>query len=510
MVTVGCSRGEAAWATFARAVAFGGAVAAAACGTTPNPAHDATTSRAQAPSFTEVTPNDAKLGSKAPFVVERVEQAGRLWLTDRGTCALASNRDVYCWGVRGKMRHYVGPFLELVDSAVLAEDGKLISPTTPAAERRGDAMPQLPAFKHLVRSSSGSSGCGLKAQDSTLACFGVEKHPTGEFVDVVVGEAPSEFFCGVRPQGKVECWLGRPRDDSTPLLAPRADGRFRQISSYCGLRDDSSLSCWAGYFHEHPQQLPKLERLYYSTAGQVCGLDAQGQAGCWGAGASKPLVSARYDYAYFGDLHACGVIRDRVECWGYRGRGAGLIPGEVGSFIPNRPYKIGSTSLPLDVALEPLPNVDPPESGCRKRLVSETRGAVQVLAHGLLRVIPAEVGDGALVNLSVASSADPVWLSCPSGNYFRWSYADKSREGVRHDLVITRPGKSALVELAEQGGRSVRRSESTVSLRFSVAGFMLTETTSTTSGPPAFFSESPQLDRQALAVLSAQLDSAGN
>jgi hypothetical protein len=509
MAMDGCGRGAAGSSGRGATAALLLLASSAACGgASAGAARDAPLERS--PQFVEVEPSQSKPAASAPLSAERVTQASRLWLTDRGTCALASNRDIYCWGARGRIYHHTGPFLELVESAALSEQGQLTLPSTPLGERSHEAHePQLPALKHLVRSPSGSSGCGLKAQDSTLSCFGIEKYPPGEFVEIVAGAAPSEFFCGLRRQGQSECWPGRAQDDA-PSAPPQPAGRFRQISSYCGLREDGTLSCWSGYLQEHPEQLPKLERLYYSTSRKACGLDTEGQAGCWGAGAAKPLVRVAYDYAYFGDLHACGVRGERVECWGYRGRGASMIPGEVGSFIPNRLYKLGATSLPLDVALEPLPKVDPQEAGCRKRLVSQTRGKVQVLAQGLMRLVPTEAGDdGALLNLSVSNSAEPVWISCPSGNYFRWSYADKNRENVRHDLLVTRPGKAAIAELGTHAGGSVRSlRDGNATLSFAVAGFLITETTNEPGARPAFFSETGQLDRQALAVLGAQLESA--
>lgn len=480
----------------------------------------------------------------------RAAQASRLYLSADFTCALAKNGDDYCWGKRGKVFHHTGPFQELVDSAVLTEDGKLTSAAIPPAERTNDSYAQgVPAFKHLVRARGGRQGCGLSARDSTLQCFGVAKHPLGQFIEVVTGSSNAEYFCGVRPEGKAECWFTESptggADDA--LKPPQPVGTFRQISAYCGLRDDSTLSCWAGYLGEHPELLPKLKRLYYSTGSQVCGLDVDGNAGCWGLHVNQAPVRAEYDYAYFGELHACGFLGDRLECWGYRGRDAQLIPAEIGTFLPNRSYKLGRSSVALDAALEPLPKVDVKAPGCRKRPLAEAKGASKELIDGLLKIVPTEHAgfDAGLLAMSVSNSADPVWISCPKGDYLRWSYQDISSATERHDLVISRPDPREIADLRALAKRTVRnadpndreegaivqsltyrghprvrtwdrkllkgrsdRFEGIAAVRFEVEGLLVTETTNDPASRMPFFSESVQLDLEALRALGKKLATA--
>ena len=157
-------------------------------------------------------------------------------------------------------------------------------------------------FKYL--GADGNSVCGVRADDSTLQCWTFDDHPytlhanvpDGAFrmVDMSYGVA----FCGVKVDGSVQCWAGRPltqgnrqaRDESPfegywvynwaaqrNLVALLDDVPDEDTLGYtmvtmdrrffaCGLRTDHSIACW-GYDDEYlASMLPAFESPWHDSA----------------------------------------------------------------------------------------------------------------------------------------------------------------------------------------------------------------------------------------------------
>ena len=157
-------------------------------------------------------------------------------------------------------------------------------------------------FKYL--GADGNSVCGVRADDSTLQCWTFDDHPytlhanvpDGAFrmVDMSYGVA----FCGVKVDGAVQCWAGRPltqgnrqaRDESPfegywvynwaaqrNLVALLDDAPDEDTLGYtmvtmdrrffaCGLRTDHSIACW-GYDNEYlASMLPPFESPWHDSA----------------------------------------------------------------------------------------------------------------------------------------------------------------------------------------------------------------------------------------------------
>ena len=156
-------------------------------------------------------------------------------------------------------------------------------------------------FKYLA--AGGNNVCGIRADDSNLECWAFRErpysllgnNPDGAFrmVDMSYGVA----FCGVRVDGSVQCWAGRPQElenvgtrfnpfegywvydwpAQRNLVALLDDAPDEDTLGYtmvtmdrryfaCGLRTDHSIACW-GYDDEYlASMLPPFESPWHDSA----------------------------------------------------------------------------------------------------------------------------------------------------------------------------------------------------------------------------------------------------
>ena len=156
-------------------------------------------------------------------------------------------------------------------------------------------------FKYLA--ADGNNVCGIRADDDNLECWAfrdrpyslLANNPDGAFrmVDMSYGVA----FCGVRVDGTVQCWAGRPQEPENvgtrfnpfegywvydwpaqrDLVALLDDAPDEDTLGYtmvtmdrryfaCGLRTDHSIACW-GYDDEYlASVLPPFESPWHDSA----------------------------------------------------------------------------------------------------------------------------------------------------------------------------------------------------------------------------------------------------
>ena len=204
-----------------------------------------------------------------------------------------------------------------------------------------DAPPvfvELPALAEAVGASAGLAGlisltvdgfCGVRP-DGALECWDVlgdlEEVPAGQFRAVSLGGLTP---CGLRVDGSVDCWSRFGFASGGPEVPA---GAFVAVSSggyrACGLRSAGGLECWSqplGRWREeealawsaaHPGGVFSVVSAGYA---HICGLRADGTVECWGEdwfGQSR-APAGRFLAVDAGVSHSCGLRPDgEAECWG--------------------------------------------------------------------------------------------------------------------------------------------------------------------------------------------------
>ena len=192
--------------------------------------------------------------------------------------------------------------------------------------------------------------CGLRT-DGRVACWGLNgigqaEAPEGAFRAIAVKR---RYSCGLRVDGSVQCWI-----PSSLVL----EGPFTAISvgpwgEFCGLRPDGALECRGSLVagQDREFEYPSGRFLDVSVGeSQVCGVRAGGELECWGGASDLPGgrfsgVSAGWDYA-------CGLRVDRtVVCW--RGQGEWQVLQErAGPFSAVSAGEYHACGLRVDQTLE--------------------------------------------------------------------------------------------------------------------------------------------------------------
>lgn len=284
---------------------------------------------------------------------------------DDFSCALRSDGEAVCWGnpAGGATTPPPGPWRSLAagseEACGLRPDGGLQC----WGSGRNGVGATAPTGGRFITVSMSSMGACVIRTDGTLQCWGHpgaggtdwSTVPPGHFTSVSV---KNEHACALRSDGRVLCWGSNYYGQND---AP-TDAGFIAVSAgfhfSCALREDGSAVCW-GYLYDGALNAPSgrftqisagaahacATRLdgtaqcwgwnywdYWDTAlyrhsaaltgvvvggGEVCVLDANGEAHCTGNVPSLQPASGRYSQLSLGDTSGCGIKHDGgTACWG--------------------------------------------------------------------------------------------------------------------------------------------------------------------------------------------------
>lgn len=285
----------------------------------------------------------------------------------RDVCGVRLSGEVECWGPReaGEGTGYLSPpegrftQVEIAAGRDASESGFACGVRADASAAcwgegevslpRGEKFRAVyPSFWHVCGIlSAGEARCWRR---DDIAKEQVDEYPeivppTGEFAELEVLDEHDTLWCGLRPDGSMDCWGSRYRWGNQRVFPPW--GPYTSVSSSgrdgyaCAARVDSSVVCWDPPFNES-SDTPGGEFTDVSVAfHSACGLSPSGEATCWGADreagerSSKNMppeaeftsVNAGWggdDFTSRGDPLtgrglSCGIRADAaVECWGRR------------------------------------------------------------------------------------------------------------------------------------------------------------------------------------------------
>ena len=159
-----------------------------------------------------------------------------------------------------------------------------------------------------------------------------------------------EHGCGVKKDGKLECWG---RNDFNQVVVPEGiipDERHKwsQVSvgrfHSCALDHQGQGQCW-GKSQEGQLSFPPLEEgqsWNQVSAGwnATCALDSQSQAHCWGENEHGQLNLPNHQWktVHLGHRFGCGIdLEDHLHCWGMNQYGQATPPS--GTFKEVYPSK---------------------------------------------------------------------------------------------------------------------------------------------------------------------------
>ena len=243
----------------------------------------------------------------------------------REACGLRPGGQMVCWGVGGPLAPPSGPFLALSLSSY--GHGCAIRPdaTLQCWKRdNNDPLGEPPTGRFSRVAVAEHHACGLRS-DGRVLCWGEVLHgntdapATGGFIDVSVGRYHG---CALRTDGTVTCWGSRWGDEVfiQPMESPQ--GTFTELASedtmVCGRRSDGQAECWGSPMEVAPRNPhePMSARLAVG-GGEVCVLNAVGDADCVGAAPTMRPPPGRYLRLSLGDASGCGLLLDgSARCWG--------------------------------------------------------------------------------------------------------------------------------------------------------------------------------------------------
>ncbi len=262
-------------------------------------------------------------------------------------CGVRDSGEVACWGPAGR--------------SCLVRDGVLDC----RARYNDDGRDSPPEGAFIDVAVNRVFSCGVRA-DGEVTCWGVERTkechlqvtcsgwdngpiPPGPFVsiDVAAMGRHTSPVCGLRPDGRIDCW----NDGSQRLRPP--PGAFVAVdvgAANCAVRVDGSATCW-GEVDWLDSLPPGAFAAVSGSSTHGCGLRPGGEAECWGSnewGEARP-PAGRFTAIDVGTNLSCGLRADReIACWGrnisgeaeppegpfvgvYAGwrRGCGLRPNET-------------------------------------------------------------------------------------------------------------------------------------------------------------------------------------
>lgn len=180
----------------------------------------------------------------------------------------------------------------------------------------GRDVPELPSAFGFTQLSLGESRCGISEHD--LHCWGA--HSVGPLnaaagFDHVATQMESNDvspyrvrprICGVRRNGKVQCWPS--------LRSPK--GTFTAITRHCGVTPEGEIACWAGGLRGKRPKVAVTAIDTSSTRG--CGLDAEGSIVCWGKRwpPKQGPPEGKFEQVVVGEDHGCALAKGEYRCWG--------------------------------------------------------------------------------------------------------------------------------------------------------------------------------------------------
>jgi len=260
------------------------------------------------------------------------------------TCALRANGTASCWGDNydGQSKPLPGTFIELSagfhHTCGLRGDGRVECwgqgyPLPPPPPPEGVPPPPppspIPEGRYTALASGMASTCGLRVREQpwqqaegNVACWSASgwnqlpPPPPGDFVALSLGD---NFACGLRANGRAECWGGQMDPQQVP-----AEDTFIAITAggmhACGLRADGSVTCWGENWAGQATPPAELFTAIGAGIGHTCGLRTDGRAQCWGENSSQqsmPPAEDRFIALSVGVFHNCGLrIDGTVACWG--------------------------------------------------------------------------------------------------------------------------------------------------------------------------------------------------
>ena len=253
-------------------------------------------------------------------------------------CGLRADGSVHCWGdnFSGAASPPEGVFT-MIDAGYGSTCGVLVS----GAGRCWGHL-ESPPSEFVTLGVGMANICGVLLGGQELECWGPQTYGTDEAIDHTDGEfvsvkAGASSMCAQRSNGELECWgdntvyvfEGDLVESSSrhccQSVAP--EGVFVDYSvgfqHACGLRPDGRVECWGddGYGQSSP---PEGVFVSVSAGGKVsCGLRLGGQVECWGGRRTKgrervaaPSPAGIFVAVDAGGLVVCGVdVRGAIECW---------------------------------------------------------------------------------------------------------------------------------------------------------------------------------------------------
>jgi alpha-tubulin suppressor-like RCC1 family protein len=265
------------------------------------------------------------------------------------TCGLTTDGETFCWGLGGRIGD--GGTDDQLSPAMVAGDHRFASITA--------------GLHHTCGLTTGGEGfCWGNGSAGKLGNGGTDDQlspaPVTDNLQFASISAGSGHTCGVTTDGDAFCWgdeflgaLGNGDAQTVARPSPVAvlgDHQFTSISAgvlyTCGVTTDGEGFCWgnsargqlgngvSGPGHSAMPVAVLGDLLFTSiTTGRVhtCGLTADGEGFCWGAGGVGGLgngatddhllptpVAGNLQFASLsvGDFQSCGLAGEEAYCWG--------------------------------------------------------------------------------------------------------------------------------------------------------------------------------------------------
>lgn len=210
------------------------------------------------------------------------------------------------------------------------------------ASQIGSQFDGLPFDTALTSISAGfQHSCGIKADDSTAVCWGVNDQnqtdaPTTVFESVVAGGYKScsnngfcnnGFSCGLKASDlTVECWGNAAEIAGVPTTAMKPSSLSAGAKMACAIDANDKAVCWG----TEASATPPATSYKSVSAGYDfgCGVGTNGTIDCWGNSAANDRLEAPTGDAWVTvksyNYHSCAMnTTGSITCWGKGNDAAG-------------------------------------------------------------------------------------------------------------------------------------------------------------------------------------------